>query len=53
MDDYQLAFHQRVRQGYLTMAAADPEHWAVVDASRSLDEVEDAIWQVIKHGLEI
>ncbi len=53
MDDYQLAFHQRVRQGYLTMAAADPEHWALVDASRSLDEVEDAIWQVIKHRLEI
>jgi dTMP kinase len=53
MDDYQLAFHQRVRQGYLTMAAADPEHWALVDASLSLKEVEDAIWQVVRHRLEL
>jgi len=33
------AFHERVRRGYLTMAAADREHWAVVDGSVPLDEV--------------
>ncbi|MBN1267098.1 MAG: dTMP kinase [Anaerolineales bacterium] len=51
LDDYTLAFHQRVRQGYLTMAADDPRHWAVIDASRSLDEVEEAIWQVVSEKL--
>jgi dTMP kinase len=28
------SFHQRVREGYLAMAAADPDHWRVVDGAR-------------------
>jgi dTMP kinase len=32
-------FHQRVRQGYLTMAAAAPDHWLVVDAGGSVEAV--------------
>jgi dTMP kinase len=53
LDDYQLDFHQRVRQGYLTMAQSDPEHWAVIDASLSLDEVEESIWQVVSERLSL
>jgi dTMP kinase len=30
-----LAFHQRVREGYLKLAADEPERWLVVDASQS------------------
>ncbi|HXR26741.1 MAG TPA: dTMP kinase, partial [Candidatus Baltobacteraceae bacterium] len=29
------AFHERVRQGYLALAGAEPERWRVVDADRS------------------
>ena len=29
------AFHERVRQGYLALAAAEPGRWRVVDADRS------------------
>ena len=32
-------FHQRVREGYLKMAAADPERWLVIDASGTVDDV--------------
>ena len=32
-------FHARVRNGYLEMAAADPDHWLVVAADGSMDEV--------------
>lgn len=32
-------FHQRVREGYLAMAADDPTHWAVVDGAGTPDEV--------------
>ena len=28
------AFAQRVRDGFLALAAADPEHWVVVDGTR-------------------
>lgn len=32
-------FHTRVREGYLEMAAADPDRWVVVDAGGTVDEV--------------
>ena len=32
-------FHTRVREGYLEMAAADPDRWIVVDAGGTVDEV--------------
>jgi dTMP kinase len=45
------AFQDRVRQGYLELAAADPVHWAVVDGSRSVDEVAGEIRQVVTERL--
>jgi dTMP kinase len=36
-------FHQRVRDGYLALAAAEPHRWLVVDGSLSIDAVEKAI----------
>lgn len=40
-----LSFHQRVREGYLKLAAAEPKRWLVVDAAKSKDEVAGIIWQ--------
>lgn len=34
-----LAFHRRVRAGYLALAKADPARWAVIDAVGTEDEV--------------
>jgi dTMP kinase len=34
-----LEFHQRVREGFLRMAKADPDHYLVVDARADLDEI--------------
>ncbi len=33
MEREQLAFHERVRQGYLALAAAEPARWVVLDAT--------------------
>lgn len=38
-----LAFHQRVRQGFLTLAARDPQRITVIDASGDAEAVEAAI----------
>jgi dTMP kinase len=37
------AFHDRVREGYLEMAARDHHRWFVVDGRVAIDEVGDAI----------
>jgi dTMP kinase len=36
-------FHQRVRDAYLALAAAEPERFLVLDASRPVDELAAAI----------
>ena len=46
-----LAFHQRVRQGYLKLAADEPGRWLVVDASQSKEKIADIIWQRVSQLL--
>lgn len=38
-----LEFHQRVRQGFLDLAALDPEHYLVLDARAPVEEISAAI----------
>ncbi len=40
--EFDLAFHQRVREGFLALAVASPGRFAVVDASRPPDAVAAA-----------
>ena len=46
-----IAFHQRVREGYLKLAANDPQRWLVVDATQSKEEIEEIIWQRVSQLL--
>ncbi len=40
-----IAFHQRVRECYLKMAADDPERWLVIDATQPKEKIAQIIWQ--------
>jgi dTMP kinase len=42
-----LAFHERVRQGYLTLARNEPERFRVIDASRDPESVHKEIVEVV------
>jgi dTMP kinase len=52
LDAYAEAFHQRVRDGYHALAAAEPERWVVIDATRSKKEVQDEMRKVILERLK-
>ena len=47
-----LEFHQRVRQGFLGLAAADPDHYVVLDARAPIDQIAAAIQQRVAPLLE-
>lgn len=47
LDAYSLEFHQRVRQGYLKLAAAEPERWVKIDAGLPAEEVQEDIRKAV------
>jgi dTMP kinase len=51
MDAYTLAFHQRVRQGYLELAHAEPGRWVIVDASQPHTAVQAALRQALARSI--
>lgn len=46
-----LEFHQRLRQGFLEIARAEPERCAVIDATLPQDEVAELIWEIVQERL--
>ncbi len=51
LDAYELAFHQRVWQGYQELAHNEPQRWVVIDASQPIDKIQNQIRQVILERL--
>jgi len=47
LDAYTLEFHQRVRNGYLEMARAEPKRWVIIDASQPWDAVQKELRGVV------
>jgi dTMP kinase len=45
-------FHEKVRQAYLDLAKAnDRDRWVIVDASQSIEKIEEDIWTKVKSTL--
>lgn len=48
-----LAFHQRLRQGFLERAEAEPGRFLVLDATRAEAELERRIWEAVRSRLPV
>jgi len=46
-----MAFHHRVREGYLKLATNEPDRWLVVDASQSKEKIAEVVWQRVRRLL--
>ena len=46
-----VAFHQQVRDGYLKLAADEPQRWLVIDATQSKEKIAEIIWQRVSQLL--
>ena len=50
MEQKQIDYHERVRAGYLAMAADEPERWVTIDATGDMRSVQDAIRRpILRH----
>ncbi|MES1211803.1 MAG: dTMP kinase [Acidobacteriota bacterium] len=53
LDAEGLAFYERVRQGFLGLARAEPERFRTVDSSRSSEETQDQVRAELARWLEL
>jgi dTMP kinase len=51
LDSEAVAFHERVRESYLTLAAAEPSRWVVLDATLPPDALAERVWAVAEPRL--
>lgn len=51
MEQKELAYHERVREGYLAMAAKEPNRWVVIDSKGDARAVQAAIRARIDRAL--
>jgi dTMP kinase len=53
LDREPLEFHQRIREGFLKLAAREPHRWRTIDARQSPEDVADAafaiVWAALPH----
>ena len=49
--EHDLAFHRRVRDGFLQLAAEEPERFVIVDATGPADEVAAEVWRAVEARL--
>jgi len=53
LDAYQLAFHQRVCEGYRVLAAQEPQRWVVIDAARPMDVIQQELRAIVESRLAV
>ncbi len=52
LDQKDLEYHARVREGFLKMAREEPQRWIVIDGTRSVDQVQQEIRSRLEARLE-
>jgi len=53
MEQKEVEFHERVRAGYLAMAAHEPARWVVIDATRTMDEIQATLYDALVERLRL
>lgn len=53
LDDYDLAFHQRVHRGYLELVAQEPQRWVVLDGRLEREALQAEVRRVVGERLEV
>lgn len=52
-ESFDLAFHERLRQGYHTLAAAEPARFVMIDASQTKENIQQQLQHEISKRFEV
>ena len=47
-----LAFHEKLRDGFLVLAASEPKRCVVIDATVPKEDVAEQIWRIVSQRLD-
>ena len=50
-EEESIEFHERVRKGYLKIAAQEPGRFRVIDATASIENIAEQIWSIVVERL--
>jgi dTMP kinase len=53
LDAYSVAFHERVRKGYHSLAQSEPGKWVVIDAARDREPVQADLRKAVESALRL
>jgi dTMP kinase len=53
MDAHEVAFYQRVREGYHEMVKTEPDRWVIVDAGQKWESVQEELRKVVVGKLQV
>lgn len=53
MEQRELAYHQRVQDGYRRLIAAEPTRWVVIDAGKSIEDIHMQVMQEVERRLAV
>jgi dTMP kinase len=48
LDDESMEFHRKVHEAYHALAAAEPERVRIVDGRAPIEDIEAAVWEVVR-----
>jgi len=51
LDAYNLEFHQRVRQGYLALAQAEPQRWVTIEGRQPVEAIQQELQRILEAHL--
>lgn len=54
-EDQPLAFHRRIRRGFLSLAKGNPERWIIIDATCTVEIISERVWNEVcqRFGLSV
>ena len=51
-DSDDIAFHDRIRQGFLALARKEAKRWVVINATQSVEQISTCIWEEVSRRLK-